>query len=384
MPEPPDVLDVTVEAPADPLEMALNQPLPRTVAVLAVQRYGDSEFKVVGYHDSGGFKWDPNTPPWKRPSFKLATVVRSQQAEEVHEPRELLQLFGEWSSIDAQQIGNWMNLLRERVDDEINLWIIDPTPFEIPWELLFLPPTGPLPGGFLGALLPVARWQAVMRPLRDISEPEECSGDAIAYLSPDLVQGTSALDGIRRAAKLEDLRQALRVARADLALVYVTAYGRHSDHFTKVALSSKDGSEVLTLGDLSAPGELRIFRDSKAVVFLNACHSARPVDDPLLNSPYMRGFTEIFLRRGACGVIGTLGEVGIAFSASTAARLMSAFTADDHGVSIAAALRDLRAEMVARVTDTHVPVEFVWAFMYVYYGHPLTRLRVVRPGEEER
>lgn len=44
---------------------------------------------------------------------------------------------------------------------------------------------------------------------------------------------------------------------------------------------------------------------------MNACHSAREQTHPSIPYNYRIGFIDLFLKKGARGVIGTLGKVGL-------------------------------------------------------------------------
>jgi hypothetical protein len=68
----------------------------------------------------------------------------------------------EWS-MDVRDVSLWANRLRERFGEDLQLVIIDHTGFEIPWELLVLPPlTSESDPTHLGLAVPTSHWQWVV------------------------------------------------------------------------------------------------------------------------------------------------------------------------------------------------------------------------------
>jgi hypothetical protein len=126
-------------------------------------------------------------------------------------------------------------------------------------------------------------------------------------------------------------------------------------------------------------------------VVLNVCHSGRMVRNHVGGEDALRGFTEMFLRHGATACIATHGEVG-----DTVARTLLTYLVDHTRRTperpLALMLRDFRARAAAalprplprtRARDHSIDYEgqrrvlsVLYQFMYVYYGHPRTTLRL--------
>ena len=80
---------------------------------------------------------------------------------------------------------------------------------------------------------------------------------------------------------------------------------------------------------------------------------------------------ELFLRSGAPGVIGTVGEVNDKFAAELAKRFLEAALAAPEA-PLPVILRDVRARLVVESAPggPDADMRLVCAFMYVYYGNP--------------
>jgi hypothetical protein len=269
------------------------------------------------------------------------------------------------------------------------LLLNDQTGFEIPWELLYIPSAPGEPRVPLGSAVAIARWQLVLdSDGNTITAPAtSCSGSVIAYLSPALSTFDQELALFGPFSpfheKIHELRDALRENRIGVSLVYLACHGTHAELTTEIALTGFDHDDKLILSTLDDERELRMFGTTDAVVFLNACHSGRPVDDRYISDSYLRGFVELFLRKGARGVLGATGEVDTDFAAEVAARMLDWAQRDGGAPSLARLLRDLRSEIVASLPpapdDGKAYQRLIWSSMYVYFGNPLSRLKVVGP-----
>jgi hypothetical protein len=103
--------------------------------------------------------------------------------------------------------------------------------------------------------------------------------------------------------------------------------------------------------------------------------------DKFINDDYLRGFVHLFLEKGASGVIGTVGMIGEEFASDTAKDLVNA-SLETPDSSIAVLLRDIRSRAIDglsdKIDDELAQLHVVYAFMYVYYGSPITHLRIGR------
>ena len=131
--------------------------------------------------------------------------------------------------------------------------------------------------------------------------------------------------------------------------------------------------------------KFRALKSFPSVVFMNACHSGRLCRNDRANifdDGYRTGFATFFLERGAKGVVGTLGKVDDTYAAQIARNFFAEYKRNSN-LTVAELLRNLRAE-----ADRNLQIEdstenyllFLYTFMYIYYGHPLTVLQLT-PAE---
>jgi hypothetical protein len=127
--------------------------------------------------------------------------------------------------------------------------------------------------------------------------------------------------------------------------------------------------------------QLGVIKASRPIVFLNGCDSARVTsEEERFVSSYRLGFPEVFLAKGARGFIGTLAAV-VDLHAAEYARDFIDKALKNPDMPVAAILKELRAEAVAALPINPVPDDsqsrkFLNTFMYVYYGNPLTNLKL--------
>jgi hypothetical protein len=247
--------------------------------------------------------------------------------------------------------------------------------------MLWLPgiPGTELGQGWLGALMTVARWTTIRAPHGagcGIDSANQCGGGVLAYVADgqmhsdcELLEGFGAL----MPKTLRDLIASLEAPGDRVALVYVACHGEYADTGFQFKL---DG---VSAGEMGARTYQRVV-DSASLVFVNACHSARLIEDAEYNDATLRGFAETFLRSGAAGFVGTSGAVGEE-TAREAMRTILKRLRDDRETPIAAALRDYRRQRavadVPAVNDIEAAralLPFFHSFMYVYYGSPNTTI----------
>ncbi|WP_157252919.1 CHAT domain-containing protein [Nonomuraea typhae] len=382
MPEEPLVPESAVTPVAETLTRFTADPrrrMPGDTARLDVQRDGDG-FLVMGAHREILL---PRTGNRRYGRPKLGLGALTDDGDSALDPREIRYRMREWSRTH-DEIGDWINELRGHVGDAgLALVIVDDTGFEIPWELLWLPedPGGELRPGWMGALIKVARWTTIHRDGRDPSgdEPEDCAGEVVAFLGAGMEGDFAALSRFteRPYQDLPAFLARLRSERGGLGLVYMACHGRYGTTTSRLELGG------LRVRDLQAP--LPAIRDSHSLVFMNACHSARLVNDLDLGDSILRGFAESFLRHGAAAVIGTVGRIGTAYAMKTACSILDEL-AGDQDRPVSEALRDLRARIDSQTPDEPEDprelLEFLYAFMYLYFGNPHTRLRLRERGHD--
>jgi hypothetical protein len=373
---PPDAAQPEAEV-IDERPMSLDVALPQEVAVLWVQIHGDETYSLRGANPVVSLPFTQNRH-LNKPALSLGQLAREGQGGV--RPHHIYQKMRQWSRTKAP-LSAWLNTLREAFGGDLHLVIADDTGFEIPWELFFINQEGSATGDVLGATVAITRWQTLDEGSDLLAEdPAVCRGGAIAYIASTL----KTVEQERRRFpppasydSMQRLREALRSDNGeDCALVYLACQGWYSPDMVEFALGSERDDRV-SLIDLYEPDALALLRTTNCIVFLNACNSARPALDPALNDDLPRGFYELFLNRGARGVVGTFGLVDDHAAEEVARRLIEGARAAPDGLCLSKALQELRAEEAARIhRDEDVEARFLYAFMYGYFGHPLTRLRL--------
>jgi hypothetical protein len=184
---------------------------------------------------------------------------------------------------------------------------------------------------------------------------------------------------------LEELRLHLRYLEQvhDIGLIYIGCHGQEGSSIG----SLRDAAERITALDLEMP---KIYPDPRPIVFVNACESARLKRD---GRDYFNGLLEVLLARFASGYIGTVGKVGSAYASMVAKRIMQDALTEEC-IQIAEVLRKLKEEAAEAAREDELAklneherlvreAEFLYAFMYVYYGNGLVRLRLMNAAETE-
>src|SRR5919202_2400614 len=163
-------------------QLYITMKLPREVAILHVYQSGVDEYATLGGNANLGL---PQTDPKERPNLSLGKLVQEKELPE--KIRDAMYVF----SFDNPELCKWLKTLRRRLGEQLCLVICDYTDFEIPWEMVGRSHDDS-PNEYLGAVVTTVRWQPirskddylVLKP-----EPEECSGDAIAYVLDTELKG---------------------------------------------------------------------------------------------------------------------------------------------------------------------------------------------------
>jgi hypothetical protein len=227
---------------------------------------------------------DPDKPR-TRPDTALAKLAQDVDPASSLVPSEILSVMRE-STKEFRDLAWWINELRVAVGEDLYLVVADHTGFEIPWELLTLPESQSGPETYLGVAVSTARWQDIYddRTFADLRLPvceEEHVGHIAAYVDVQALKGggteTGILGELHAAVEqsLKQLEDRLTRPEAGFGLVYLACHGHWAPSLLNFVLgSSSANGERLVLGLLQAK-RLRLFEQSKAVVFINACHSGR-------------------------------------------------------------------------------------------------------------
>lgn len=371
-----------------PLRTDLERRLPTGMAllvVLPVHRPDGPGFRLRGICCCGAVQ---DFPECARPHIALADLV----AEGGSLPAKVVAKMRIWSK-RRPELMRWLHERRCAHGDGLELVIWDETGYDIPWELFWLgtPPDSPYRPGWLGGLVTVTRWLSVHSAwsvVRDYASSYTCSGPVAAYIADDMSHDEALLREFasETIGGVRGLPKALS-AGEPLGMVYIACHGTFGPdeddcHLDNVALVMLDGGEHDAFGRLSSAATL---------VFLNACHSGRLIaGDGGYSDQSLRGFSELFLRSGAAGVLATSGEIGDEDAHRMADELLRLLR-DRPGTPVAVALRELRAALAHLVPPDVFDAEpreeqrrllpLLYRFMYVYYGSPRAQVALTpRPG----
>jgi hypothetical protein len=389
---------VAVERPADQSDPAdavpsaakvidaadgpLPLPLPLGTALLRVTRrpYDGQECFYLELQCDTPMRSTPSSQDLRsqgRPDLTLADVAVK------HTWRQSFHALRSWS-VNKLTLRQWLTALRRRHGRRLRLIIWDETDFQIPWELFFHETDDPDDHGWLGADVEIIRWTTVYSetPIDwSTGGSSTCRGSILSFTDQDFPSPEPLLSRYRYepTGSMEDLLTKLDDTDREVGLVYVWGHGRPGPN-----------GETATLAGISHDRLgvylMRALRGSRTLVLLNACGSAQLMNDNRFGEKATRSFAEIFLRRGARGVIATSGEVGKADSYDLVSHLV--FAAEEADVNLPAMLLKYRAALAHELpTDPgdDPAVEerlkfFFYGFMYLYFGHPDTMLRMLPVG----
>lgn len=277
------------------------------------------------------------------------------------------------------------------------LIIYETTNSGIPWEMIPLPiKKGEATQQFLGARLATARWDDIQD--RQTNQPvlisfgsAVCQGELLAYTVSDIPlpdverkKLTERFDSLKQGArsftKLSQLHEELLKQQQGVGCVYLFCHGIFAKQFMKSSLGSmKQKEERLVYKDLNR-SPLRLLEASKSLVFLDACTAGRAGEgDPRLTPNIRYGFPQLFLRHGAGAVIGALDDVHPAYGGKVMMELI-ARTRKSPNTPIPELLRQVREDVAKpfaqALHDKRLLQDWYFTFVYVYYGWPMTTLKV--------
>lgn len=372
-----------VPAPREPLALPSQgvdlTATPKATAFLYVADEGTGNRYVVW-----GQCGDPTLPKEERELV----------GQEFHAPTEAL--LGSFSTPAKVQktmseysvkhpLRRWLKRLREHFEDELCMVIVDRSRVGIPWEFFTLKNTD---HAYLGASVDTVRWVDVEDDEGENVEQrfseDLCEGAPLSHIDASEQQAVAAEHqllaqfGCSAEGDIRVFHDRIKQRARGYALVYLLCHGFIGKSVLHIQLGSRnETSKRLELAQLRQQ-RLALLEESRSIVFINACSSGVITQDTtVLNDEVQRGFAELFLGKGARGVLGTLGSVKARRAAEFANRFLQTTLAKDQ--PIARTLRELRAEVAKRMPDEPTAEQYEELYtvlLYVYYGNPRTRLRL--------
>ncbi|WP_049580731.1 CHAT domain-containing protein [Streptomyces sp. SBT349] len=386
----------------EPERVGLNAALPADVAMLRVtgSSWEGRPRLNLSWHHGGSVEVATHEqvsielPPADLSLARLVAEAAEAEAEGAARPSgarpwqdTYYEVMNWW--LPESRLVEWVReLLAARGQPRLVIW--DNTPYDIPWELLYHQPSldaEPSDEGWLGELIPVVRWLSVHDGARsrDWSAEERASEGGLLMLEDE-----------RFAEREDSFAPYLVEPRARTVQELMNRLGDHLDPFGLLLIRCHGvysrATRNFTLGGLSlneyTDFTMRALRRHRAPVLLNACSSGRTVLEARGPGGQVRSFAELFLRRGACAVIATVGDIDLNHSHDFAVRLLH--TTEERRTNLAAVLhahrrhyarRARRRAGEARDSRTEADFKLFFAsFLYVYYGHPDTSLRTLARG----
>ncbi|MCF2150125.1 CHAT domain-containing protein [Desmonostoc muscorum LEGE 12446] len=373
-------------------ELCITTKPPKNMAILHIFTDGKNKYNIWGVNSYK--KLEKKRQPENKPHLSLAVPINGKD-----DAKNIKNNMKEFSDLNSP-LTKWIMSLRDKFGENLCLVIVDYTNFEIPWEMLELTPfKAQSPPQYIGALITTVRWRNINNDSVDSCDPflvldpkhEYSYGIAVAYVLEELQveKEIKALTDLRaeiyhsRQYEMKHFHTYLHSDNADHSFVYISSHGFFGNSPDEIAIGSqKDKEQQLKLNDL-VKHPLNPGRKSQGIVFINACHSAREVSDPVQCHSYRKNFIELFLRQGVRGVIGTLGAVNNDVASDFACELIQEFS-QSSDLPVAALLKKLRSKAVENLGDEPTSEQlkfFINTFMYVYYGNPMTVLRLTPSGK---
>jgi len=373
--------------------------LPSDTALLVVVAEQYDSFHMTFYH--GGFSDSSpvgSAAPLRKNMLTIPGITRKVAgssndpgADEYLPWRDsYFQLASMWQWND--DLIGWIHRLFTPGEPRTRLIVKDNTGFGIPWELYFKHsvPTGPNATpvrGWLGALIPVVRWTALHEgglTNRREAEKKDCVAGMLVLEADNLGRLTESFDHFLAEPRTEDMRTLLRWLEnraGPFGLVMIRCHGSQADHQGRPVLCRIPYDEY-------AYKEYPALAHNGALVFLNACFGATPSGDP---SELPATFSELFLRKGASGVIAATSDIDVDHSQDLAEDLLAA-ASQKSPLNIACWLlkwREEYAQKAEHAADLE-PLKanestfrrFFEAFKYVYFGHFDTTLHAIPANPE--
>ena len=388
-PARPAVPDDLIDPAQGPQAVAVNRVslidgLPRDSALLRVDSSsmnGKRCFRLTfQFRGTSQESRDDDVAEQEVPALGLADITRREDWLDDHR-----QVRGWWDQMS--RLGKWMRDLR--ATEPVRLIIWDTTPYQIPWELYYLhEPKDEGQSVWLGSVIEIARWTSLLQGPDAAYDAEQRAAQG-SMLLLEMLGRDASHDGVADLAEslgclaLRDRDAWLReLGREDLrfALMMVHCHGEHAENANRFTIAG------LTMNDLDHQ-PMPALTASRPVVILNACNTAMVVKAGRDVPRATRSFANVFLNKGASAVIATVGEVDLDQTHDFMTLLFKG-AAENHRVSaLLLAWRKYHADRIMgrSRTDPELPgllKDFFHAFLYVYFGHPDSTLRLTRGGAE--
>ncbi|MCP4113629.1 MAG: hypothetical protein GY749_50245 [Desulfobacteraceae bacterium] len=362
--------------------IVLNAQLSEQISIIHIELLGSEKLIITSYQDE---------------NVDLKTIIAipiamSDLLIKGIKEDEIVSRTREYSDNNMKQFSDWFTEKIKGHGNNFCIIINDYTDLNISWEFMPLPRTektgciyGDMP---IGAVVKMARWipeiqhSAEALKLNIIDEIVE--GKIIAYLDHEPDLNTDVEKEILKKfntepyQEFEDLKTELTNSTQNIGLFYVATHGYiEDDGFGKTTIKSSI-SENDPLSCHKLYNYRYIEHTSRPVVWINACNAACMFH----HGENRHGWPKGFLKRVARAFMGTICGVGDKCASDMAASFLDVLYENPDGVCISELLTKLRYEAFRRLQENDSEENysyFVFVCMYVLYGNPLIRLKLLRP-----
>jgi len=340
-------------------------------------------------------KWDVKDSPKTSGLLALEKIGLGNFVENEMKPILIRNRIRDFSSRDPGGIISWLKPLYEKHKENLTLIVLDEPGYEIPWELIEL-----YDDIYLGAIAKIVRWVQVglYGEQKHLSfSPVKSTGKVLAFFSDEIAHTETENQALSKfnsfTTDLEHLESKLRNSLADTGLVYIACHGifhYDEEHRKLIDEGIKAGiltDKGLTITPIDLQQALPIVKsDTPPVFFINACHSARVLSKNKEKDvqQVFYGLPVIILQRSSNSFVGTVGKVNSACASQIARFIFEEIKKNENGADIVELLRLVREKYVKELIKSPTDetwLNFITAFMYVYYGSPSAQ--VVITSKEE-
>ena len=183
---------------------------------------------------------------------------------------------------------------------------------------------------------------------------------------------------------MDDLEEHETKIRSSISLIFIASHGFFPNDISQITLGEENLEYRISLSEMYAYN-LHCLKKYPTVIFMNACHSGRLIKDNknINNTDQRTGFATFFLERGSQGVIRTFGMVHDKYAAKISQSFFEEYK-NNPNRSVAEIMRYLKQHSVknflAAKTEENMSL-LLCTFMYIYYGNPMTRLKLISQEE---
>jgi hypothetical protein len=382
-------------------QIVLDRRLSERVRILHVAPVAATHYHICSY-------WDETTE-FSADILSLG-VSPARFIAQKHLPWDIINKIKAKSANNPISFIRWLKTHLRHYGQDFSLIIHDDSDeSDMAWELIhlnlrpgdcpLLPPelTGQVP---LGALITITRWVPGLHWYdieHELTVSEQTTGGrAVALFDHGQAMPYAQVERTAferfdadRYGDIQSFKTRLSGNIINTGLIYIGSHGIIvNEEVEKNFVLSLNRQEEIKVYDLAA---LPYFDDitARPIVIVNACHSAW-----LFRHQGVRyGLPIALLQQIAKDFIGTIGPVGQKRAAQIAEAIFANLHATAQGVRLAQLLRDLRADAfrnLSQLQQSKTPLttedwlDYLYTFMYVYYGNPFSRLQLTPSAKTDQ